>query len=217
MRYFFNRLLLGFQLLPVRLKRFFVHLGRWCPWRGSWWAECFFLLADVLLVPDVYEAFSNTLAARTRSLTQPERRLLASIYGPSLPYSMIRIDEHARIGPPQGAFCYVSFHTINSWGPMPPDTLVHEAMHVWQYRRVGAVYIPRALAAQRTEMGYNYGGPDKLGAFPELGFFNYEQQADIIADAFRLREGGDPRWSPGHTEFELFLPFLAELRREETS
>lgn len=168
---------------------------------------------DLLLVVDLYELTSNGLAWRTRRLTSHEEATLRSVYGDALPYQHIRIDEYARLGPPQWHFCYVSFHTINSWGPMSDDILIHEAMHVWQYCHHGAAYIPRALAAQRTEMGYNYGGLGNLSEFPELKYYNYEQQADIVADAFRLRCGIRPRWSPRarRNDQALFQPFLLEI------
>lgn len=178
--------------------------------------EFFFLLADLLLIFDLYELISNGLSRHTRRLSAREQATLNSIYGNSLPYHFIRIDERARIGPPQGRFCYVSFHTINSWGPMSDVLLIHEAMHVWQYAQVGAVYIPRALAAQRTEMGYNYGGLEKLRRYPFLSFYNYEQQADIMADAFCVQNNYHTSWSPGAgvESRAVFAPFLATVRRE---
>ena len=187
-----------------------------CPWKVNWWIEFFFLLADLLLIFDSYEIISNGFYTKTRNLSAREQALLKSIYGLSLPYELIRIDERARIGPPQGRFCYVSFHTINSWGPMSDVILVHEAMHVWQYAQAGAVYIPRALAAQRTELGYNYGGLEKLRRYPILSLYNYEQQADIMADAFCVMNNYRTSWSPGagSESREVFQPFLETVRRE---
>jgi hypothetical protein len=174
-----------------------------------------FYVADVALVFDTYELLSNTLASRTRPLTETEAKLLRTVFGNSLTYELIRMDERAHLGPRRYKFCYVSFYTINSWGPISPVTLVHEAVHLWQYRRVGAVYIPRALRAQRSEMGYNYGGAEKLASYPDLDFYNYEQQADIIADAYALKTAAPLRWSKlGRQDEALFLPFLRQLRNE---
>lgn len=207
------RLLLGFRLLPLRLKRIGASLARICPYRISWWADFSFLLLDAILFFDLYEILTNTLARKTRSLTVYEETLLRTIFQDSLPYHLIRIDEYARVGPPQGNFLYVSFHTINSWGPIPTTILVHEAHHIWQYCRFGAAYIPRALSAQRTVAGYNYGGIQQLRRLPELAFYNYEQQADIIADAFALRDGYRTSWAkdayPG--DLSVFQPFLNQL------
>ena len=39
--------------------------------------------------------------------------------------------------------------------------MVHELVHVYQFERVGSVYIPKALWAQWTS-GYRYGGTPQL-------------------------------------------------------
>ncbi|MEL6275702.1 MAG: hypothetical protein AAFU03_11410, partial [Bacteroidota bacterium] len=91
---------------------------------------------------------------------------------------------------------------------------VHEAMHISQYCQVGACYIPRALLAQRTPMGYNYGGLEKLVKFPHLQYFNYEQQADIVMDAYSIKEGYNTRWAPRAkmTDLAIFQPFLDKIK-----
>ena len=100
---------------------------------------------------------------------------------------------------------------------MMDPILVHEAMHIWQYCQVGACYIPRALLAQRSEMGYNYGGLKALINYPSIQYFNYEQQADIIMDAFALKMGFRTRWSKGAntTDLAIFQPFLEEVLRKK--
>lgn len=95
---------------------------------------------------------------------------------------------------------------------MPPATLVHEVVHIWQYNRVGAAYIPRALAAQRSAMGYNYGGLRPLERGRSLEAFNYEQQADIIEDAYRLANGSPARWHGFGVEvLPVYYPYLREV------
>ena len=148
-----------------------------------------FQLLDLFFVFDCYERVSNLLSPRLRRLSSAELHLLRPIFGASVPYHRIRIDERAHLGPRRFRFLYVSFHTINSWGPVSPPTLVHETVHVWQYRHRGAIYIPRALAAQRSRLGYNYGGLAGLHKARGLDDFNYEQMADVIEDAFRLTAG----------------------------
>ena len=187
-------------------------------WRGPrgpvWEFALVFAVLDVLRVPDLYEAMTTLLAPRSRRLSTRERALLYPYFGDSVPYDKIRIDERAHLGPRWKRFCYVSFHTINSWGPMSDPTLVHEVVHVWQYTYRGAAYIPRALYAQSTAMGYNYGGLDALATGNQLEDFNYEQQADIIEDAFRLANGYRAQWVPGRGAEVLhyYQPYLAEIR-----
>lgn len=173
-----------------------------------------FQVLDLLFLFDVYEWWSNRLTPGLRRLTEWERAQLEVIFGDSIPYARIRIDERAHLGPRQYRFLYVSFHTINSWGPISEPTLVHEVVHVWQYVHFGAVYIPRALAAQRTREGYNYGGLPGLRAAKSLESFNYEQMADVIEDAFRLANGYPPQWVRGCTAAELpnYYRFMYDLR-----
>ena len=179
--------------------------------------EFLFLALDLLLVPDLYELLSNLLTPRLRLLTPGELHFLHPIFGDSVRYDLIRIDERAHLGPRTRNFCYVGMHTINSWGPLHPTTLVHEVVHVWQYLHRGAVYIPRALAAQRTFLGYNYGGLAGLHAAAELEDFNYEQMADVVEDAFRLSRGWPAQWMPGRgaevlPEFARFLEEITKTR-----
>ena len=176
--------------------------------------DVLFAFGDLVGLFDFYEAVSNVLHPSARPLTAAEVAMLRPIFGNSVPYAMIRVDERAYIGPSWARFCYVSFHTINSWGPMSAPTLVHEVVHVWQYTHRGAAYIPRALYAQTTEMGYNYGGLAPLRSATELEDFNYEQQADIIEDAFRLANGWQAQWVKGRGAEALpdYYKYLEEIR-----
>jgi len=169
---------------------------------------------DLVGVFDLYEACTSGFFPNTRPLTAAEYRLLEPIFGNSVPYDLIRIDERAYAGPSWANFYYVSFHTINGWRPMNAPTLVHEVVHIWQYTHRGAAYIPRALYAQTTKMGYNYGGLEPLRLSRELEAFNYEQQADIIEDAFRLANGYQAQWVRGRGAEVLpdFYPYLDEIR-----
>ena len=191
LRYFVDRL----ALMPRYRSK------RWCHLRairerdrGGRYQDVLFGLLDLIGFFDLYEALTNALTPGIRPLTEGELHFLRPIFGDAVPWHLIRIDERAWLGPRWGNFCYVTFHTINSWGPMSPPTLVHEVVHAWQYHRVGAAYIPRALAAQRSVMGYDYGGVAPLLQNTCLEDFNYEQQADIIEDAFRLANGYRAQW-----------------------
>ncbi len=164
----------------------------------SWSLELMFQLFDLLAISDLYDVCSRIIKFNSRPLSRREIVMSESVFGKSIPYERVRVDERAYLGPRQGKFCYVSFYTINSWGKMSDPLLIHELMHVWQYHHLGMVYIPRALAAQRSREGYDYGGADALyEAFrnnKKLLDFNYEQQADIIEDYFRLLLGYHPSW-----------------------
>ncbi|MEM9931424.1 MAG: hypothetical protein AAF840_16560 [Bacteroidota bacterium] len=213
--YFFRRLKVPFLLGRIRLRRLATLLQRIRSWRSL--LDVLFALADLLGVFDLYEAITNTFFPNTRGLTPEEYHLLFPIFADSIPYHLIRIDERAYLGPSWARFYYVSFNTINSWGPMRDPILIHEAVHIWQYCRHGAAYIPRALYAQFTPEGYNYGGLEPLRANTKLEDFNYEQQADIIEDAFRLANGYQAQWVRGAGAEILpdYYPYLEELRRSK--
>ena len=198
---------------PTRMEKFR------CVWRGRRWPtfalDVLFALLELLYVPDLYEACTTLFAPTSRKLSTRERALLYPFFGDSVPYDKIRIDERAHLGPRWKRFCYVSFHTINSWGPMTDPTLVHEVVHVWQYTHRGAAYIPRALYAQGTVMGYNYGGLSALENGRKLEDFNYEQQADIVEDAFRIVHHYRAQWVPagrGAEVLHYYQRYLDEIR-----
>jgi hypothetical protein len=101
---------------------------------------------------------------------------------------------------------------------MDDALLIHELVHVWQYQRLGFRYIPQALRAQASGAGYDYGGTEALYRARREGKtlfdFNLEQQADIIADYFRLLQGRPPRWGYGWTDdLPLYEYFARSLRK----
>lgn len=181
-----------------------------------WWLELLTYLLDLLGISELYETLIDFFKFNTRPLTAQEKELAQSVFGNTIHYHRVRIDEYAFAGPRQAHFCYVSFHTINSWGMMTDSILIHELVHVWQYEKMGAVYIPRALRAQYTKEGYNYGGvvalKNALIDNKNLLSFNLEQQADIISDYYRIRAGLFPRWGHGQlSDLWIYERFVADL------
>jgi hypothetical protein len=150
----------------------------------------------------------------TRRLTEREIALARSVFGETIDYQKVRVDERSHIGCRQYRFAYVGFHFVNSWGKLSDPILIHELVHVWQYQRLGSVYIPRALWAQRTAEGYDYGGGAALQKAVEQGQtltdFNYEQQGDIVADYFCLKNGWKPRWCEPEIPYLPIFEVLVE-------
>lgn len=184
-----------------------------------WWAEFLVLTASLFGIAELYETLTDFIKFNTRPLTFWEKKLLHSIYGDSINYERVRIDNLSFVGPRQYRFCYVSFYTVNSWGSMSNHLLIHEMMHVYQYQTMGALYIPRALAAQKSALGYNYGGLPALQKAKDngqgLSAFNLEQQAEIITDYYLLREGYKTQWSNAlRFDLPLYEYFAEELRVE---
>lgn len=171
--------------------------------------ERLFLLVDCLFFPEILTALNLFFKRNTRRLTAREIALARSIFGEHVDYQKIRIDERSHIGCRQRHFAYVGFNVVNCWGKLSDAHFIHEIIHVWQYQKHGSVYIPRALWAQRTPAGYNYGGAEALQKAAEEGrgldAFNYEQQGDIVADYFCLLNGLRPRWcAPDSAYIHIF-------------
>ncbi|MCB9354917.1 MAG: hypothetical protein H6575_10170 [Lewinellaceae bacterium] len=160
--------------------------------------EASFLFADLLAVPDLLMLLNRIFKPNTRRLSDREIAMAREIYGDAIDWRPVRVDERAHIGCRQYKFAYVGFQVINCWGPLSDAHLIHELVHVWQFQKLGSVYIPRALWAQRSPEAYNYGGIRALEkAMADgrgLSDFNYEQQGDIVADYFCLKNGLRPRW-----------------------
>jgi hypothetical protein len=222
------------RLFPLRLVRTVEHVqagilsfnvqsqketGRRRIWSsiGRWWVDFLFFLLDLTGLANLYELMQEWLKPNTRSMRDWEKELARSVFGDSIQYQRVRIDEYALIGPRQYRICYVSANTVNTWGGMENSLLVHELAHVWQYQHLGLVYIPRALRAQRSKAGYNYGGVAQLQRYQTQGKtifdFNLEQQADIVSDYYRLREGYPPRWGQAqYADLAAYEHFVQQLR-----
>lgn len=184
---------------------------------GMWWIEMLVLLMDFLGIGELYEILMDWLKFNTRPLKSWERRLAYDVFGKALNYNRVRLDEWAWLGPPQLKVCYVSGYVINSWGKVSNTTLIHELVHVWQYQNIGLIYIPRALRAQHSPEGYNYGGLKRLKHFKEAGknifSFNLEQQAEIIADYYNLKNGYPPHYGEAtFSDLSVYEHFVNQVR-----
>ncbi len=225
----FHRVVYWFKKLPGRLGRLMHTLWSGVlslkPWSLSWWESLSkagtwvnFLewlgtavidLLEVAGVGEMYETLMDFAKFNTRSLSGPEIRKATSVFGGSIEYNLVRVDEHALIGPSWTDREYTSFHIINGWGTMDDHTLIHELAHVWQYDHAGAIYMPQAIHAQNTREGYDYGGAAELQKRKDVGqgflSFNREQQAQIIADLYYLKNGLPPS-SQSHGATAADLP-----------
>ncbi|NIG07439.1 DUF4157 domain-containing protein [Burkholderia sp. Tr-849] len=235
----FERVAEWVQRLPARLAR--LVLGLWegvksmKPWSLSWWeslgkvdtwlgflkwlgANALYLI-DLLGVGEAYETMMDFAKFNTRKLTGREIASASSVFGASINFERVRVDERAVIGPAFSGRAYTSFHTINDWsGTIDEATLIHELTHVWQYEQSGSIYMAQALHAQ-IELGatgaYNYNGVTGLmtakAAGNHITSFNREQQAQIVEDYYRIK---NPRLrQPGSgtlADLPLFAYFVKD-------
>jgi len=169
---------------------------------------------------EIYETLNDFVKYPSRPLTQEEIALAQTVFGNTIDYEPVRLDERAHMGPRFYHFCYVSFNIINSWQTMHPHILIHELVHIWQYQRFGAIYMIRALIAH-THCGYDYGGVRVLKERRKKGEnlldFNLEQQGDIVTDYFLLKYGYRTQWGNAKLEdlpvYQSFVEDLNELNR----
>jgi hypothetical protein len=168
---------------------------------------------ELVFFPEFLMMLNRAFKPNTRILHNHEITLAKSVFGQSIDCQKVRIDDRSSIGCKKHHFAYVGFNFINSWGALSEAHFIHEMVHVWQYQKLGIVYIPRALYAQTTAEGYNYGGIATLQKARKEGKnlldFNYEQQGDIVADYFRLRCHHVPIWCERNQaylpDFEYFM------------
>ncbi len=224
--------------LPERVGRLFAGLWEGLislkPWSLEWWkslgkAETWtgFLkwlgaravdLAEILGIGEIYETVMDLLKFNTRSMTSAEIADASSIFGSSIQFALVRIDERAVLGPAFSDREYTSFHTINGWGAIDPDVLIHELTHVWQYETAGGIYMPQAIHAQVWGEGYVYKGAAGLQAAKAAGKgmagFNREQQAQIVQDFYRLKKGmptADPNNPATVADLALYADFVKDV------
>lgn len=181
----------------------------------NWWSILSIYIMEFLGIGEFYQTMADLIKFNTRPLSSSELNLVTSVFGDAISYELVRLDESSFLGPKQQNIIYVSFHTINSWGRMSNSILIHEMVHVWQYEQLGAKYMPMALAAQRSAMGYNYGGVEALEKYLDEGLkaFNLEQQADIIADYYRIKNDFKPHWGKGsRLDLSIYEVYVNEIR-----
>jgi hypothetical protein len=150
----------------------------------------------------------DILKWKTRPLHDSEIEIFRSVFGTAISTNLISMDNKSIPAIKGWTIAYTSFHTINYAHQLPHHTLVHEAVHLWQYRFFGSSYLSEAIWAQRWGGGYNYGGLDQLMQNDQkdgLLSFNFEQQADIIEDYYRLKAGLPLQWMSSQPESIVFL------------
>ena len=227
----FERIANWIGRLPERLARLVVGLWEGVktlrPWSLSWWESLAHVdtwtgflkwlganmlrLVEVLGLGEAYQTVMDFVKFNTRKLSGGELSRASGVFGASINFEMVRVDENAVLGPAFSHREYTAFHTISGWGNISDDTLIHELTHVWQYERSGVIYIAEALHAQIKLGGtaaYDYQGTTGLQAAKNAGHgilsFNREQQAQIVQDYYLIKNNRPPHFG-GATRLDLPL------------
>lgn len=217
-----RRLCFVIRQYPKRLRRLFLYYFHPFYVKPKWRAFPF-ILAECFLLFDLYEIISNLTKSSVRLLSEEEILRGESIFGKSIDLGVIMMDEKAQFLTRHLSVAYVGFNTINSWGKLRDDIFVHELVHIWQYQQFGAGYIANALVAQRSNAGYDY--TQAVSYLPlsvakhwaqceSIHCFTAEQQADLVQDYFRLKQGLKPEWETGFVQADLikYQKFIDEIR-----
>ncbi|MGH2535998.1 MAG: eCIS core domain-containing protein [Candidatus Promineifilaceae bacterium] len=201
-----GRLLGALAAPPQRLSA--RSLGIWLHGLGCY-------LFDLAGGPEMAET-GLRLLTDSRPLTAAERATAAGVFGPrAIRFDQVRVAQGGileRAFRLNGGRAFATWHTINL--PSRPEKdlslIVHELTHVYQYERVGTVYIGQGLWVQRQKghAAYHYGGAAGLAECLTSGLhlhdFNREQQGQIAQDYCRRLSRGE--------DVSAYEPFIAELR-----
>lgn len=215
---FSARLLHFIYRWPSRLWR----LVLWTLWIKSpggkhafyrWAVGWMLLISDLTPFALFYGTIFDFVKRKSRPLNDEDIQEAKAIFGQSIPWQLVSLDPDSMPARKNVTMAYVSFYTINYFNQLPYPLLIHELVHIWQYERVGSAYISEALWAQHWGGGYNYGGLEPLLKYTEgKGFkaFNFEQQADIIEDYYRWKNGLPLQWA-------LNVPGIGEVLKKYKS
>jgi len=143
-------------------------------------------MIDITGILEFIECLVQIIHPKNRFLTDDEKTILRKVYGEEIRYNYLTIDTY-RTFMPSKALAFVGLNTLFMNTSLSNELLVHETCHCLQYQRYGSVYIIRALLAQNSKEGYEYGGLSFLKKWVHSGNinqFNYEQMAEVFTHYF---------------------------------
>ncbi len=206
-------------------------LGKAETWKnfGLWLGELVIYGLEVMGAGEILETLTDFIKFNTRPMTSTEETEAKRVFGNKINYSLVRIDEYSLIAwigkkkEKADHMAVTTFHTINfsrkieaQKGTGDMAWLIHELVHVWQYEKMGAMYMARAVHAQNNA-GYNYKGINKLREKKSQGLdgFNLEQQGDIISDYYRIlhmKDGLKPKWEkPENVVISVYKSYVDKI------
>ena len=149
----------------------------------------------------------------SRALTDAEKALSQSMFGDAIDCSRVRVHrarwwpfqpKAALMAPDGDIWCHPQGHLYRpcygSASLRMQALFVHEMTHAWQAQRGGRWYLP---LMRHPFCRYDY------SIRPRKPFARYgiEQQAEIVADTFLLRNGVARPGKPSLSVYEMLLPF----------
>jgi len=204
---------------PVRLVRFIFHFFQWLPiirknhlpsnGFAVWTLDFGFYIADLFIIPDIIEIAMVWVQPNIRLLNEEEKVYSKKYFKNKVNLKNVRVNNRISKWVENIAIAFVTFHTIHYSKTISIPIFIHEMVHVWQYQKFGTVYIFRALLAQKSKEGYNYGGLESLYSKMLSNYiftdFNFEQQGEIFEDYCRMKESQDDQNPIAEASFEFFV------------
>ncbi len=203
--FIWQRILDVFRMFPKRVMRLVKHFifGRYIRKLSNqvhkpihlfliWSLEFILLILELFGFGETFEILITIFKRSSKPLSKEQLEEAIQFFGDDPIFRKVRIDEAARIGTKTMATAYVTCFTINTGSAIAKDILIHELVHVIQYRKYGLRYMTRAIYGQNWGKGYNYGGMKGFMQMQEdkgdTYFFNPEQEAEFIADLYLLTQ-----------------------------
>lgn len=204
---------------PIRILRLLFHFFQWIPFIRKehlsshgfveWVLDFGCYIADLFLIPEIVELVYVWIQPKIRLLKEEEKEYAQKYFGNKIYLKNIRISYQIPRRIEVLAIAFVTFNTIHYSERISLPVFIHELVHIWQFQKFGSVYIYRALKAQRSADGYDYGGLESLYtkmlnnyAFTD---FNFEQQGEIFEDYCRMKESETSRNPIAEASFEYFV------------
>lgn len=172
-------------------------------------------MADLIFLPEIYQSIRILVSTSIHKLSEEDRYQAQTYFGQSIDLHQVMIYPTMSKWIRKRAHAYVTFNTINYYRHISTPILMHELVHIWQYQRFGSMYIFRALSAQRSKDGYDYGGVEALylDMMNQKQFwdFNFEQQGSIVEDYARVLLAPQLQVSPmAIATYEYFISQIKE-------
>jgi hypothetical protein len=164
----------------------------------------------------------------TRKLTLGEKKLLRSVFGPTLPYDAQEIDiNYEQYGGSNNSitFAIVPHMAYSIWAldysssSVSDDarrTFIHEMGHVWNWYHGGSnirSFIWTGSKMVLTGRDYGDAYTYDLTESDRLGSYNFEEQASIIADYWYVSKGYPPKYNIGTKKSVAdYQPFILQVQ-----
>lgn len=195
------------------------HLGKaFLKEPAAWLLRLVAKVLDTVGFGEAMDLVMQILKFNTRSLNGAEITAAQTVFGNSINYGQVRVDEYSLLNTYVFHFwlAFTSWHTINFPGgsnfTTDPGTFIHELTHVWQMERRGTQYIAEApihgglqgagyVYAVDRDPGNNANGvalAADRGNGKTIWSFNLEQQSEICRHFYMRQQAGlgVAQWQP---------------------